>query len=94
MEDAAVIKLYEPSPIPCLYVAPANNMVGRVPLIPGFLLQTKLRPFPTYSASAGIQASESRSAVLTQRLWMELDHGRRDGSSLILNENIGCDGAY
>ena len=31
MEDAEVIKLYEPSPTPCLYVAPVENMVGRVP---------------------------------------------------------------
>ena len=37
MDDAGVIKLYEPSPTPCLYVAPAENMVGRVPLIPLFL---------------------------------------------------------
>ena len=37
MEDAGVIKLYEPSPTPCLYVAMAENMVGRVPLIPLFL---------------------------------------------------------
>jgi hypothetical protein len=37
MEDAGVIKLYEPSPTPCLYVAPVENMVGRVPLIPCFL---------------------------------------------------------
>ena len=37
MEDAGVVKLYEPSPTPCLYVAPAENMVGRVPLIPCFL---------------------------------------------------------
>jgi hypothetical protein len=26
IEDAEVIKLYEPSPTPCLYVAPAENM--------------------------------------------------------------------
>ena len=32
-----MIKLYEPSPIPRLYVAPAENMVGRVPLMPLFL---------------------------------------------------------
>ena len=32
-----MIKLYEPSPTPCLYVAPAKNMVGRVPLMPLFL---------------------------------------------------------
>ena len=37
MEDAGVVKLYEPSPTPCLYVAPVQNMVGRVPLIPLFL---------------------------------------------------------
>jgi hypothetical protein len=37
MELAGVTKLYEPSPTPCLYVAPASCMVGRVPLIPLFL---------------------------------------------------------
>ncbi len=37
MEDAGVIKLYEPSPTPCLYVAPARNLLGRVPLSPLFL---------------------------------------------------------
>jgi hypothetical protein len=37
MEHAGVTKLYEPLPTPCLYVAPAANMVGRVPLIHLFL---------------------------------------------------------
>ncbi len=37
MERAGVTKLYEPLPTPCLYLAPAANMVGRVPLIPLFL---------------------------------------------------------
>ncbi len=37
MEDAGVIKLYEPSPTPCLYVALAANMVGRIPLMSCFL---------------------------------------------------------
>ncbi len=32
-----VIKLYEPSPTSCLYVAPVENISGRVPLIPLFL---------------------------------------------------------
>ncbi len=32
-----MVKLYEPSPTLCLYVAPAENMVGRVPLKPLFL---------------------------------------------------------
>ena len=37
MEDSGVVKLYEPSPTPCLYMAPAENMRGRVPLVPLFL---------------------------------------------------------
>jgi hypothetical protein len=37
MEDLGVVKVYEPSPTPCLYVDPAENMVGRVPLMPLFL---------------------------------------------------------
>ena len=37
MEDSGVVKLYESSPTPCLYVAPVENMVGRVPLMPMFL---------------------------------------------------------
>ncbi len=37
MEDAGILKLYEPGPIPCLYVAPLDHMVGRVPLFPLFL---------------------------------------------------------
>ncbi len=37
MEDAGVVKLYEPSPTQCLYLAAAENMVGRFPLIPCFL---------------------------------------------------------
>ena len=34
-----MVKLYEPSPTPCLYVAPAENIMmrGRVPLMPLFL---------------------------------------------------------
>ena len=37
MDDAGVIKLYEPSPTPCLYVAKAENRVSRIPLIACFL---------------------------------------------------------
>jgi hypothetical protein len=37
MEGAAVLKLYEPSPTPCLYVAPIDHVLGRVPLFPLFL---------------------------------------------------------
>jgi hypothetical protein len=31
MEDAGVIKLSEPSPTPCLYVAPVENISGNPP---------------------------------------------------------------
>ena len=37
MEGAAVLKLYEPPPTPCLYVAPIDHVFGRVPLFPLFL---------------------------------------------------------
>jgi hypothetical protein len=37
MEDAGVIKLYELSQTRCLHVAPAGNMVGRIPTMPCFL---------------------------------------------------------
>jgi hypothetical protein len=37
MEDAGVVKLYEPSPTPCLYLADVQNMVGTVPLMSLFL---------------------------------------------------------
>ncbi len=37
MEDAGVVKLYEPFPTPCLYVALAANMVGKIPIMPCFL---------------------------------------------------------
>ena len=46
MEDAGVIKLYEPSPTQCLYVAPAENMVCRVPLIPLFLAVSSTPTIP------------------------------------------------
>ena len=49
MEDSVVVKLYEPSPTPCLYVAPAENMVGRVPLIPLFLAGTDNSDYPPYN---------------------------------------------
>ncbi len=59
MEDAEVVKLYEPSPTPCLYVAPAENMVGRVPLMPLFLAGNATPTIPhLYS-----------KAALTQRRW-------------------------
>ncbi len=46
MEDAGVIKLYEPSPTPRLYVADVQNMVGRVPLMPLFLADNSTPTIP------------------------------------------------
>jgi hypothetical protein len=48
MEDAGVIKQYEPSPTPCLYVTDIQNMVGRVPLtsIPLFLAGNSTTTIP------------------------------------------------
>jgi hypothetical protein len=40
------VKLYEPSPTPCLYVAPAENMLGRVPLIQLFLIENVTPTIP------------------------------------------------
>jgi hypothetical protein len=50
MEDSGVIKLYEPSPTQCLYVAPVENMVGRVPLIPCFLAGNSTPTIPHMSS--------------------------------------------
>jgi hypothetical protein len=33
MEDAGMLKLYQPGPKPCLYVAPVDHMVGRDPFM-------------------------------------------------------------
>ena len=48
MEEAGVIKLYEPSPTQCLYVAPAENMAGRpgVHRIPCFLARNSTPTTP------------------------------------------------
>jgi hypothetical protein len=46
MENAGVIKLYEPFPTPCLYVAPVENMERRVPLIPLFLADISTPTIP------------------------------------------------
>ncbi len=46
IEDSGVIKLYKPSLTLCLYLAPAQNMVGRVPLIPLFLAGNSILTSP------------------------------------------------
>ncbi len=69
LESAGVTKLYEPSTTPCLYVAPASCMVGRVPLIPCSWLVTQPLPFLTNSGSTGVLASQLAPATLQQ--WMD-----------------------
>jgi hypothetical protein len=46
MEDAGVVKLYEPSLTLCLFVALAANLVGRIPLMPCFLDCNKTPTIP------------------------------------------------
>ncbi len=67
MEDSGVVKLYEPSPTPCLYVAPAKNMVGRVPLMLLFLAGNTTPTIPHLYSKRKIPIS--RWAVLTQQRW-------------------------
>ncbi len=52
MEDAGMIKLYEPSPTPCLYVADVQNMMGRVPLMPLFLAGNSIPTIPQIFSQA------------------------------------------
>jgi hypothetical protein len=70
MEDTGVVKLYKPSPTLCLYVAPAENMVGRVPLkqlfLAGNATLTNQRRSLTCTASTRIPVAQW--AVLTQQL--------------------------
>ena len=81
LEDAGVTKLYEPSPTPCLYVAPAANMAGRVPLIPLFLagnstptiphmFKRKDSGFPYGCADAGAADGRRGSNVYEVNLWL------------------------
>ena len=70
MEDAGVIKLYEPSPTPCLYVAPAENMVGRVPLLLLFLAGNSTPTIPhmfSKSRETGVPMGCADSAAVDGR---------------------------
>ena len=82
MEDAGVVKLYEPSPTPCLYVAKAENMVGRIPLIPCFLdgnatptiphkySKNKSATFPAGCADAAADDGRRGSNVYEVNTWL------------------------
>ncbi len=63
IEDAGVIKLYEPSPTPCLNVADDQKS----PLSHCFWLVTRLQQSLTCSASTRMQASSMAVPTLLQR---------------------------
>jgi hypothetical protein len=70
MEDAAsgVVKLHEPSPTPCLYVALAWNMLCRIPLMPCFLDGNTTLTIPhTSTARTRIHVSSSVVVQTQQR---------------------------
>ncbi len=82
MKDAGVIKLYEPYPTLCLYVTPAENMVGKIPLMPLFL-DSNVTPtiphkysknrnsgFPMGCADAAAENGRSCSNVYEVNLWL------------------------
>ncbi len=64
MERAGVIKLYEPFPTPCLYVAPAACMVGRVQLIPLLLAGNSTLLFLASTAGTRVQAFQWAAVTL------------------------------
>ena len=68
MEDAGVLKLYEPGPIPCLDVAPVDHVVGRVPLIPLFLAGNSTPTIPHKFSKHMVQ--DFPWAVQTRQLLM------------------------
>jgi len=82
MEDAGVVKLYEPSPTPCLHVAPAENMVGRIPLMPCHLngnttptiphrySKNKASCFPAGCADAAAEDGRRGSNVYEVNPWL------------------------
>jgi hypothetical protein len=82
MEDAGVVKLYKSSPTQCLYVAPAENMVGRLPLIPCFLdgnttptiphkySKNRNSCFPTGCADAAAEDGKRCSNVYEVNRWL------------------------
>ncbi len=81
MEDSGVVKLYEPSPTPCLYVAPAENMVLLMPLflagntlttptIPHLYSKRKDSGFPMGCADAAAVDGRRGSNVYEVNVWL------------------------
>ncbi len=101
MEDAGVIKLYEPSPTPCLYVALAANMVSRLPLMPCFLdgnatptiphkyRKNKNSYFPAGCADAAAEDSRRGSNVYEVNTWLwQFGRGKPRLGGLTIEETL------
>ena len=58
METNGIRKLYEPSPVPTLYVGKAEDLLGRVPLFPCFLNGNATSTIPNKYAGRQKQAFE------------------------------------
>ena len=100
MEDAGVVKLYEPSPTSCLYVAPVENMVGRIPLMPCFLdgntiptiphmySKNKNLFFPAGCADAAADDGRRGSNVYEVNTWLwQFGRGKPRLSGLTIKES-------
>ncbi len=94
-----MIKLYEPTPTPCLYVANVQNIVGRVPLMPLFLAgnSTPIIPhifskrkdsgFPYGCADAAATDGRRGSNVYEANPWLwEFGHGKPRLGGLTIEE--------
>ncbi len=65
MESIGIRKLYEPSPVPTLYVGRVEDLLGRAPLFPCFLMETPQLPFRTSTLQA--RSRPSNLGALTVR---------------------------
>ena len=75
MEAKGVQKLYEPSPTPILYVGLAADVLGRVPLMPLFLLVNSTPTIPH-------QLRQHRSVRFPHGLADAADESGRKGSNV------------
>ena len=75
MEAVEVQKLYEPSPTPILYVGLVTNVLGRVPLMPLFLLGNSTPTIPH-------QLRQHRSSRFPHGLADAADESGRKGSNV------------
>ncbi len=62
MEKNGIRKLYEPSPVPTLYVGKTEDLLGRVPLFPCFLNGNATSTIPNKHTACQKQAFKFRCA--------------------------------